>query len=59
VLIGRDYWTGLLDWLRGHALSVGTISPRDLDLLTLTDDVDEAVAIIQEADERLSADGVL
>ena len=59
VLIGRDYWTGLLDWLRGHALPVGTISPRDLDLLTLTDDVDEAVAIIQEADERLSADGVL
>ena len=44
VLFGRDYWTGLLDWLRTTALETGTISAGDLDLFTLTDDVDEAVA---------------
>jgi uncharacterized protein (TIGR00730 family) len=45
VLFGRDYWQGLLDWLAGAALAAGTISPGDLDLLHLTDDVDEAVAL--------------
>jgi uncharacterized protein (TIGR00730 family) len=44
VLFGRSYWQGLLDWLRSTALSHGTISAGDLDLFTVTDDVDEAVA---------------
>ena len=44
VLFGRDYWSGLLDWLRTTALDLGTISAGDLDLFTVTDDVDEAVA---------------
>lgn len=43
VLMGTDYWGGLLDWLRGSALTHGTISPRDLDLLHLTDDPQDAV----------------
>jgi predicted Rossmann-fold nucleotide-binding protein len=46
VLVGVDYWTGLLDWLRGTVLADGKISEADLDMLTLTDDVDEAVAIM-------------
>ncbi|WP_345208180.1 TIGR00730 family Rossman fold protein [Fodinibacter luteus] len=50
VLLGSGYWSGLLDWLRGTAAAAGTISTRDLDLLTLTDDVDEAVAAIVAAD---------
>ena len=50
VLLGRDYWGGLLDWLRDTAAARGTISPGDLDLLTLTDDVDEAVGTIIAAD---------
>ena len=33
VLIGVDYWSGLLDWLREQALASGTISPEDLNLL--------------------------
>lgn len=44
VLFGTSYWTGLLDWLREQAVGNGTISARDLDLITLTDSVDEAVA---------------
>ena len=45
VLVGRDYWGGLLDWLRRSAVTEGTISPGDVDLLSLTDDPEEAVAL--------------
>ena len=49
VLIGIDYWSGLLDWLRDTVLAEGKISAADLDMLTLTDDVDEAVALMVAA----------
>jgi uncharacterized protein (TIGR00730 family) len=38
VLIGEDYWTPLLDWVRGSALADGMVSPDDLALLTVTDE---------------------
>lgn len=44
VLFGRDYWSGLVDWLRGAVSKSGNISPLDPDLVTVTDDVEEAVA---------------
>ena len=44
VLFGSDYWAGLLGWLRQTMLGRGYIDASDLDLLTVTDDVDEAVA---------------
>jgi len=46
VLLGTSYWGGLLDWLRQAALTHGTISAVDIDLLQLTDDIDEAVRIV-------------
>ncbi len=46
VLMGTQYWQGLLDWLRSAALAQGTINERDLALIHLTDDVDEAVSRI-------------
>jgi uncharacterized protein (TIGR00730 family) len=48
-LIGIDYWTGLLDWLRTTALAGGKISAADLDRMVLTDDIDEAVALMVKA----------
>ena len=51
VLIGSSYWQGLLDWLRQTSLVNGTISEVDLDRLILTDDVDEAVALMVAARE--------
>jgi uncharacterized protein (TIGR00730 family) len=51
VLLGTEYWGGLLDWLRSAART-GTVSDRDVALLTVTDDVDEAVAAVVEADRR-------
>jgi uncharacterized protein (TIGR00730 family) len=49
VLIGRAYWQGLLDWVRDVMVPSGRISPQDLDLLTLTDDIDEVVAVIEQS----------
>jgi uncharacterized protein (TIGR00730 family) len=54
VLIGTAYWSGLLDWLRGTVLAEGKISEVDLDRLVLTDDVDEAVALMAAAQEEAS-----
>ncbi len=61
VLVGRDYWQGLLDWGKGPVLERGMISAPDIDLLNVTDDVDEAVALLldsphQREHERLSAE---
>jgi uncharacterized protein (TIGR00730 family) len=51
VLVGSSYWQGLLDWLRDTSLASGTLSQVDLDRLILTDDVDEAVALMVAARE--------
>ena len=53
ILMGRRYWSGLLDWLRESAQEMGTIGPKDVDLLTLTDDVDEALQTILDANDPL------
>lgn len=49
VLFGTSYWGGLIDWMREQAVGQGCIGPRDLDLVTLTDSVDEAVAAMVQA----------
>ena len=56
VLIGASYWGGLLDWLRQTAADAGTISLADIDLLHLTDDVEEAVQIVREAPNQVVAE---
>jgi uncharacterized protein (TIGR00730 family) len=49
VLVGTAYWGGLMDWLRGTVLADGKISSADLEMLQLTDDVEEAVEIMVDA----------
>ena len=44
VLFGTTFWSPLLDWIRGTVLANGYISEVDLDLLTITDSVDEAIS---------------
>ena len=46
VLFGCDYWKGLIDWIRAQPLASGKVAAPDLDLFTLTDDVEEAAATI-------------
>lgn len=48
VLVGRDYWGGLLDWIKSTMLPRATISPEDLDILHLTDDPHEVLRIVEE-----------
>jgi uncharacterized protein (TIGR00730 family) len=38
VMVGTDYWAGLIDWIRERLLAEGKIAPQDLDLLSVTDD---------------------
>jgi uncharacterized protein (TIGR00730 family) len=45
VLVGSQYWGPLLDWLRDTVAKDGKILPVDLDLMTLTDDPAQAVAL--------------
>ncbi len=42
VLFGTEYWNGLLDWMRKVVLGRGAMSPEDFDLVSLTDDPEEA-----------------
>jgi hypothetical protein len=57
ILMGTEYWAGLLEWLTNTAMAESKIGPADLDLIQLTDDVDEAVQIIVNADAALAESG--
>jgi uncharacterized protein (TIGR00730 family) len=52
VLVGTDYWQGLVDWIRERMLSEGKIGPEDVDLVTLTDDPQEVLRIVRDATHR-------
>ena len=47
VLLGRDYWQPLVDFLK-EMVSVGTIDTKDTNLLLFTDSVDEAMNHIEK-----------
>jgi hypothetical protein len=54
VLVGTDYWSGLIRWMK-HTLEASRfIGPGDLDLVTLTDDLDEVVRVIQDYQRRVA-----
>jgi uncharacterized protein (TIGR00730 family) len=42
VLFGKSYWRGLISWMKKVVLASGAIGPADLELLSFTDDPDEA-----------------
>jgi uncharacterized protein (TIGR00730 family) len=48
VLMGYEYWHGMLSWMKSTMLSEGTITKSDLDLFSVTDDPREAVAIVKK-----------
>jgi uncharacterized protein (TIGR00730 family) len=48
ILVGKDYWSGLLDWIQGTLLAGKYISPHDLDYVTIIDDPDEVVHTIKK-----------
>ncbi len=54
VLVGSEYWAGLLDWLKTTMLAEGKIGQDELALLHLADDPAEVVSIIREVHKGLS-----
>ena len=53
ILVGRDYWRGLTDWIEGTLLKQGTISQEDLKFFTVTDDPAEVVRLVREVAIKL------
>ena len=47
ILVGRDYWGALVDWIKGTLLEQHYISDTDMDLFTVMDDPDEVVRTIK------------
>jgi uncharacterized protein (TIGR00730 family) len=56
VLYDTDYWGELMGWVKGELLADGMISPHDLDLLFVTDDLDEAVERVRQGYEERSSE---
>ena len=52
ILVGSEFWAGLAGWLEHTMLAAGNISPDDLDLFRVTDDLDEIAAVCAHACDR-------
>ena len=48
VLISKDYWSGLVEWIQERMLAETKISSEELDIFTVVDTVEEAVSIIED-----------
>jgi len=48
ILMGSEYWRGLLEWLKKTMLQEGKISPVDLDLIQVVDEPEEVVKLIKK-----------
>jgi hypothetical protein len=48
ILVGSNYWRGLLEWLREVVLKEGKISPSDFEILRLIDEPEEVVKTIKK-----------
>jgi len=55
VLVGRDHWQGLLDWIAGPLVEQGLISPADLELIQVVDTAQDAVRVVVERGVELRA----
>jgi uncharacterized protein (TIGR00730 family) len=49
VLFGSKYWGGLYNWISDTLLAEGKIGEKDLELLHVTDDIDDAVRVVQDS----------
>lgn len=59
VLVGKDYWSGLVGWLRDTLLENGTISDKDFDLFRIVDSAEEARDKIMEYHNKYRNDPYL
>jgi uncharacterized protein (TIGR00730 family) len=52
VLIGTDYWGGLVNWMRDSVLGAGNIGADDVRMLEVCDDPHDVLAILEDCDHR-------
>ena len=55
-LMGKDYWAGLIDWIKATAIKERFLSPEDLELIQITDDPDVVVNGIERHFQRDKAE---
>jgi predicted Rossmann-fold nucleotide-binding protein len=48
VLVGKEYWSGLIDWMKKTMVTQGNIQEEDLELFALVDTPTEAVRVIDD-----------
>lgn len=48
ILVGRDYWKGLIEWTTNNALARGYVLKKDMDLVKIADSTDEVMEIIEK-----------
>lgn len=51
-LMGKEYWMGIIDWIRSTMLALECISERDLNLLHITDDPEEVANMVERHYQR-------
>jgi uncharacterized protein (TIGR00730 family) len=52
VLVGHDYWNGLVSWLRDSVLAEGNIGPSDVSTLAVCDEAGDVLRILEDVDHR-------
>jgi hypothetical protein len=55
ILMGTKYWGAMVDWLKSTVAADEKISPEDVDMFHITDDIDEAIHILIQAQARRKA----
>lgn len=55
VLVGKDYWAGLIAWLKDSVAKRGMINPADVDLFHVVDTAEEAVQIVADHADSVHA----
>ena len=58
VLVGREYWSGLVSWIKDVLVSGGKVAAHDLELFQIVDDPAEVVRIIREAHSSSGVPGL-
>lgn len=53
ILFGKNYWEGLIDWLKSTLINNKTISPEDLELISFADEADETCQILSKYRKEL------
>ncbi|MEZ4874769.1 MAG: TIGR00730 family Rossman fold protein [Flavobacteriaceae bacterium] len=46
ILVGTEFWSGLLDWIKNTLIAAGNISPEDINLINLVDTEEEVLTIL-------------